>query len=945
MKLRRATPELVSQRVHKVLQGRNGGAPVVAVRAEPTWDTGALTVAQRRVQVQPCPSPLAVREALARWDDGDVPDGGAGDVLVLLCDLTDRDLGDDILARLSPPRVLSLEPWDAAKALFGVQRVDAAFGRDDGWIASALLEHVPEDHAHDLALGSTLTVEAALTALARVLLGADSISIDDLIEAAAHRQPFLSLADLTGDTRDGLLAQVADRNGPLGAVVAATLTAGHGADLLAIGVAARAVYGDGRHDGGAAAGRLEARAGGRPIDPSVGAALAQRCEEAVDRLLADDRDRANDVIAAAAAIAAAIDAPYPEASRLLPSGFDRRITHAVDALASILDHIEDPEIAPTATGDFDRLRDALDRAADHRERHGPAGARRLAQLQMAARLTAWLATPTAELPTPTTSGATGVTGPASFSQAVLAYAADGVWVDRARRRLWRGDDDGDIAAAYRRIIDRVVARRRDQNRRFADLLAAWSATPSTPATLLADAVTTVESVADTVLARLDLPLLFVVLDGCALASFAELAEQFRDLGFREIAPAATSGDGTLARRLTGIAALPTVTEVSRASLLAGTLDRGNQDHERRAFARITVLARDGQAPQLFHHQHLAGAAGQSLAADVTRALGPDGPGVVGVVINTIDDQLKRGTFTDELRLQDLHAFVSLLEAARTYGRAVVLSADHGHVLAQPDDGGTGAFAGGGEGGERWRAADRPPAETEVLLTGPRVLLGGDAGVLAPWEDDYRYGAKAGGYHGGATPEEVLVPVAAYLPAGMDLPAGWEPVTVAPPLWWDVVAREPATAVSREPAKAKTTRRPSKQVDQGQTTMFDLPDDRAAAPASRAAPPASELPWVAVLLESDIWAAQRKTAGRAPLPDERVRAVLVAASFRGGVASFAELSVATGLVAARLNGFLAQLARALNVDGYPVLDVDVTAQEIRLSLATLAQQFAVDVEGL
>src|SRR5207248_2215840 len=170
------------------------------------------------------------------------------------------------------------------------------------------------------------------------------------------------------------------------------------------------------------------------------------------------------------------------------------------------------------------------------------------------------------------------------------------------------------------------------------------------------------------------------------------------------------------------------------------------------------------------------AAGLQLAADVEAALEASGPAVIGAVINTIDDQLKRGTFADELRLEDLHVLVTLLDVARTHGRTVVISADHGHVLAQPDDGGTGAFQGGGTGGERWRVADRAPGENEVVLRGERVLLGGEAGVLAPFDDDFRYGAKAGGYHGGATPDEVLVPVAVFMPAGIDPPVGWEPTS-------------------------------------------------------------------------------------------------------------------------------------------------------------------------
>jgi hypothetical protein len=45
---------------------------------------------------------------------------------------------------------------------------------------------------------------------------------------------------------------------------------------------------------------------------------------------------------------------------------------------------------------------------------------------------------------------------------------------------------------------------------------------------------------------------------------------------------------------------------------------------------------------------------------------------------------------------------------------------------------------------------------------------------------------------------------------------------------------------------------------------------------------------------------------------------------------------------RLAGFLATLTRVLNVDGYAVLDVDAAAQEARLSLVTLGEQFQIDV---
>lgn len=936
MNLRRATPQLVAQRVRKALED-NRPIEVLAMRAEPAWTGGPLTVDTRRVDVRPCASPLAVRATLSDWEVGRETASRDGDILVMLCDLSDRELGDDVLARLSRAQMLSLDPWDAARARFEVTRVDAAFTKDDRWIAEALLT-VPDDVVREIGGGTTLTVEVALTALARHLLGADDIGVDAILKAATAADPFPGLDDLDAEVRDGLLDKVAAVNGPLGALVASVLRAGHGDDLLAVGLAARAVYGSGSEDGGRAAGRLEARCGANAIDPPVGAALAERCEERVAWLLDADHDRANAVVAAASALVAEVDAGSVEASSLLPEGFDRRLRLAVEHLASILDTLgstagSDGPGSAALAGAFAELREAIDLVADHRSSTGVSGRRRFAHLEMAGRLAAWLAVEPMS--------AVGAAAPVgSFGDAAAAYVADGAWVDRARRRLWKGDDDGDVGEVYRRLIDLVVTRRRDQNRRFAEALAAWTSIPAPPEALAPHGLVPVEAVVETVLARFaDLPVLFVVLDGCGLASFGELAPQFSGLGFREIAR--QGGTGSTPRRLSAVAALPTVTEVSRASLIAGAIDKGPQDHERRAFEANPAIKRDGVAAAFFHQNRLAGPAGTSLSVDLGKALGPGGPAVVGVVINTIDDNLKRGTFTEELAVENLHSLVPLLEAARTHGRVVVVSADHGHVLAQPDDGGTGTFQGGGSGGERWREADRAPGDTEVLLRGPRVVLGGDAGVLAPWEDDYRYGAKAGGYHGGATPEEVLVPLAAYLPAGMDPPKGWEIFVDVPPLWWDLIVAGSAIDATPAVVAAKPRRKSAKRVDESQPAMFDLPEEKEATqPVVQVAEPA----WIEGLLASEVWQVQKKAvAGRTSLPDERVRAVVGAASRRGGVASYAELSAATGLAPGRLGGFLAMLGRVLNVDGYSVLEVDATTQEVRLSLPTLSQQFGVDVD--
>jgi len=941
MSLRVATPELVSQRVRTVLKERPG-AGIIAVRAEAHWTDGPLTVDRHRVEVCPCASPLAVRSSLADWAQRTDPNGtgaDATDLLVLLCDMADHDLGADVLARLTPPRVLSLEPWDAARSLFGVHRVDAAFGKEDTWVATALLAHVPPEVASSMTVGSTLTREVAFNALARQLLGAQDIGVDAVLDAASGPLPFAQFDGLDDVTRSGLLAAIARASGPLGDLVASVLSAGHGRALLALGLAARAVYGHGEYEGGKAAGKLEAICGNHAITAAVGEALAQRCEETVQKLVVSDRDRANGIVAQAAVLADELQALNPEASLLLPSGFNKRISAAVDVLRSILSCLDEGPLETSSPLDesLARLRAALADVSEHHESETPAGRRRRNHLEMAARLVTWLLSPA------TQPGADQVV---SFEDAAALYANASAWVDRARRRLWRGDDDSDVAVVYRDLLDHVVARRRVENRRFAELLASWTTTPSGPEALVTHGLTTVEAVVDQVLTRFgDLPVLFVVLDGCGLPSFSELAPQFSQAGFREIvATGSRSGSGGAGRRLSAIAALPTVTEVSRASLIAGRLDRGNQDHERQAFEANAAIRRNGKPAAFFHQNRLLGAAGESLSAEVQHALGPDGPAVVGVVINTIDDQLRKGTFTDELRIDDLHALVSLLDAARNNGRVVVISADHGHVLAQPDDGGSGTFGGGGgDGGERWREAIRPPNETEVLLQGDRVRLGGDAGILAPWEDDFRYAAKAGGYHGGATPEEVLVPVAAYLPAGIPEPAGWETFTEVPPLWWELRTGGALASKTADADGGKARRRAPKPVDGAQPAMFELPEVKPEPTSAGVTPGGPVVPgWVDALLASEVWKLQKGMAGRAVLPVDRVRAVLASTVRRGCVISFAALAVDSSVPQARLAGFLANLARVLNVDGYVVLDVDAAAQEVRLVLPTLGQQFQVDV---
>ena len=155
---------------------------------------------------------------------------------------------------------------------------------------------------------------------------------------------------------------------------------------------------------------------------------------------------------------------------------------------------------------------------------------------------------------------------------------------------------------------------------------------------------------------------------------------------------------------------------------------------------------------LFHKATLQESEDAVLAADVRREIGSAHRKIVGVVINAVDDNLLKGGQIDMRWSRDeIKVLPALLHEARMARRLVVLVSDHGHVLdcqtqARP-----------GEGGERWRVASGEPAADELLIQGPRVAVEGHR-LIAPWSERVRYGMMKNGYHGGLTPQEMVVPI-------------------------------------------------------------------------------------------------------------------------------------------------------------------------------------------
>ena len=185
-------------------------------------------------------------------------------------------------------------------------------------------------------------------------------------------------------------------------------------------------------------------------------------------------------------------------------------------------------------------------------------------------------------------------------------------MDWARASLRAGDGVPAVAAAYARLRELAGIRREEENRAFADLLRDWNAGGAG-----GDEALPIERVLDSIVAPLaaHAPVLLLVLDGLSFAVARPLVADIGRQGWTELSPAGRASPPPL------VAALPTVTEISRTSLLSGRLVRGNAAAERTAFGahqRLREMSRAGKPPLLFHKADLG--AGPELDERVRSAL-------------------------------------------------------------------------------------------------------------------------------------------------------------------------------------------------------------------------------------------------------------------------------------------------------------------------------------
>lgn len=867
----------------------------------PTEFTAQIGGEAWRVHVRHQTSVLGIVDA---WQEHRAKTAGTGALLVVTTGVDDAQLGWDLRGHAVRRRTLTVENSEIVKQRFGARELDPQLYRET-WLLEALLDAEPVNGGWQR-VGSVLTRDTAVRCLLVARLGLartqsgpaaeqePSIDADALLAWSRTPAGPTRFQELGPIEREEMKVWLGEAAGAAVPVLMSLVEAGRGADAMALGLLG-STLGDANTSGDVvlAVGGLFGQVMPRRADLKV---FAEAVEGTLTRWIGEAQSNATmrqqvfsvldraDSLAADAGLTTSL-----RSSRFLLSSFTEQSRRVGAALR------ESPAAAEAALADLKSH--ALARLQQNR----------VAPAEMAVRVLRWLRTG----PRPRVD---------SVAAGVRSHLADWGWVDWALNVLWAGDpvQDPVVGQEYRSLYETARARRDALDEEFAGRLSGWTRTADARnpgGCLLVENVLT-EVVKPLLGSGQGAPLV-LVLDGMSSAAAVQIGAEAERQGWTEAVPE-PGGSETL-RRPAAVSMLPSVTGISRASLLSGHAVKGKQAAEAEGFAEFFKQRRHTGGGVLFHKASIEGLAGYRLSEDLVAALASDA--AVGVVLNTIDYALDHGQEGERTswQIEDITYLRDLLDAAKAYNRPVLITADHGHVLER----GTGsAPLRAGAEASRWRTGE--PEEGEVELTGPRVLEGGGT-ITAPWREDVHYTPRKAGYHGGAALAEVTVPLLVLLPSPGTLPKGWRvlPREQATPAWWQAVASEPVHEETRQqpaarPAKVKKTPQPD--------GLFDEPE------------PARTLGELTVA--SEVYAAQKEYVRKAP-EGPVVAAVidaLAAADETMSPAALAAAISATGRVRRNIDGFLATVQRLLNVEGYPVLGFIDAGHTVKLDVRLLRTQF-------
>ena len=878
-------------------------AAVVGIRAQtPGHWPDSLTVKDKEFALAWCPSPIAIREKLLERET-------TGKGVVILTPMDDQNLGADVLARFARGRVFAVDSWDMLRNVFQAREIDARLTRWP-WLAEALLENLPIE-GYPPVPGGFLDMDSAWAQALKIVLhlSGETMSRPDLLTVLSWSLDFTRVnryASLPEKAKNQINDWLGEAMGTSGKLALQCIKAGSASELVALGIVCGVVFhpeADTSHERLAAAVRLEKYCGGFPIVAGDAIHLYRGVQKLLDGLDQASLDR---VLENADHLFESLHlANFDSLSDDLPSSFEARLVSLGQAIGEYLDK---PDSA-TAAAVYSAV------ASASRHRLCSKGALRNLRMEMATKLIRRLEYERQQPPTK----------PTNVAECVSHYTRDGAFIDWARISLLGGDELPGLTQSYKGLRERIRALREQQNSRFAESLSTWQDTGCSPMM----GFIPVENIVAEMVAPLAVkaPVLLLVVDGLSFPIFLEIFEDALNNGWNEILPL----DQT--KPYAGLATIPSITEISRASLMCGRLCAGQAAQEKTGFASHPALAgvcRGNAKPVAFHKGEIA--EGMGLSDAVRDAVGKAERRVVAVVYNGIDDHLSG---SDQLQphwtLDDLRLIRPLLYEARLAGRVIIMTSDHGHVLDE------GSVLGGSGVGDRWRSCEASPGPQEKRLQGGRVLApNGEHQVVVPWSETLRYAQKKNGYHGGISLQEMVVPIC-MLAAG-DAPAGYRLAGPSIPDWWESVAPPVLAGLNWQIARKITASQPKKLKKPAvsnvrQEHLFAFDDETALE-----VPPPSKHDWIGQVIASSIYQSQKLLAARAALKDEEIRNLLVALSERGGKMTKTALAQRLDMPLLRISGFINAARRLLNVDQVNVLALDEAEGSVTLNKGLLETQF-------
>ncbi|WP_308125395.1 BREX-2 system phosphatase PglZ [Rhodococcoides corynebacterioides] len=890
-----ASRAVVGAKLTAVAQ-KNYSRGVLGLHAAAEWDGASLQFEGEPVTVVACPSVLSVWEALHTHR--------ADPWVVILTPLDEDQLGASALAHLINGRLMTPDPWDALMSNFGATTMEPALYRvdnDRGFALELLDTLMPDDYSP--APAGVLTVNhvfAAIAAGPMAIVGSRDVEIDSLalLEWSTNRaEAAPTTDDLRGSVRARFMTWLGSKAGRLEPVVLMLLESGRLPQLVPLGVVV-GVF-DQPEDQHARDLFLASR-GLRGVDAELASLWASITTGFVRHQVTSTTRRS--MLDEASNLARDPDAsPRAERSVLLPVGLQSRRRELGERIdAALRAHAGTGTVSVTG---LVGVEDAWTHHQQHLEARNDAD---VSVLSAAVRLVRW--------------HATEARTERHLSDTSDAYLHDGAWVDTQLTIVRRGVVDSVLVGAVSRLIERTVERRRESDLRFARALAD-SPRPD---------VVTVESVLETwvlPLARRK-PTLLLVVDALALPAAISLMATAEARGWTEVtAPGSPS-------RSYALAVLPTLTKMSRCSLLAGRLIEGGSDVERREFAQA-LIRNDfrpsvSAGPFIFHKVALdAIPAAAQIATDVANAISDtEHRPLVTAVLNYVDDTLHHADpGRTEWTMDSITHLAPLMEAASRAGRAVVITSDHGHVI----DYGDGILLSRNSAYCHRAHADVASVdpEREVLVSGPRVMTADRTAVLAV-DDKVRYQGRNAGYHGGGSPAEALVPVFILTQDASVLEPDSKPVGRTEPAWWEPTAMPsaPPAQAPASPGRVKKT-----PIADDAPSLFDSPEVETHT--------ASRKSLGSRVISSPIFTSQSTLAGRLALQRDQFAALVDAiASSSAREVTVGQAATALGVSNQRARGALMQAKRVLDVEGYEVLIVGPDA--VALDMDLLAEQFGVSL---